>query len=417
MNNYNNLMKKCFSLAKKARGKNMPNPFVGAIVYDEEKKEIISFGYHEKYGEAHAEVNAIKNANGNTKEKTLIVNLEPCSHFGKTPPCADLIIKSGFKKVVIAMIDPNPKVQNNGIRKLKEAGIEVIVGVLEKEAKELNKIFIKNILYKKPYVMLKTATTLDGKIATKTNKSKWITNETSRLEVQKLRSSYQAIMTGTGTVLADNPQLNVRLKGKKSPSRIIFDPNNKLSVDYKVFNKYLALMKTHGRLISDYVHDFSKETVLFNFGVIGLLLSIIGIIFKIPMNGVVFGSCLSILGFAGFGMHIKNLLPVWVGCFISIYVGMLITGNYDLSISTIIAFIFASGLAPVCGKFGMIFGLVAGVLHIIITPIMINMHGGFDLYNNGFSAGFTAMILCVVAEKILKKEKKKDVSRRKSKDL
>jgi len=187
--------------------------------------------------------------------------------------------------------------------------------------------------------------------------------------------------------------------------------------DYKVFNKYLALMKTHGRLISDYVHDFSKETVLFNFGVIGLLLSIIGIIFKIPMNGVVFGSCLSILGFAGFGMHIKNLLPVWVGCFISIYVGMLITGNYDLSISTIIAFIFASGLAPVCGKFGIIFGLVAGVLHIIITPIMINMHGGFDLYNNGFSAGFTAMILCVVAEKILKKEKKKDVSRRKSKDL
>ena len=108
---------------------------------------------------------------------------------------------------------------------------------------------------------------------------------------------------------------------------------------------------------------------------------------------------------------------MWVGCFISIYVGMLITGNYDLSISTIIAFIFASGLAPVCGKFGIIFGLVAGVLHIIITPIMINMHGGFDLYNNGFSAGFTAMILCVVAEKILKKEKKKDVSRRKSKDL
>ncbi len=228
-------MRKCFALAKKGKGQVEPNPYVGAIVYDEEKHEIISSGYHQKYGENHAEVNAIKNAS-DTKNKTLIVNLEPCSHFGKTPPCADLIIKSGFKKVVCAMVDPNPKVRNNGIKKLKDAGIEVVLGVLEEEAKELNKVFIKNILYKKPYVMLKTATTLDGKIALLNKKSKWITNELSRNEVQKLRSSYQALMSASGTILTDNPHLNVRIKNKKSPIRIIFDPNNKIPSNYNVFS-------------------------------------------------------------------------------------------------------------------------------------------------------------------------------------
>ena len=232
---YKKLMQKCINLASKANGKNMPNPFVGAIIYDEEKNEIISCGYHKKYGEAHAEVNAIKSANGNTKDKTIIVNLEPCSHFGKTPPCADLIVKSGIKTCVIAMLDPNKKA-SGGIQILKNAGIEVITGVLEDEARELNKVFLKNIKTKKPYVMLKTATTLDGKIALSNGESKWITNEKSRFEVQKLRSEYQAIMSASGTILADNPKLNVRLKNKKSPTRIIFDPNNKIPLNYNVFN-------------------------------------------------------------------------------------------------------------------------------------------------------------------------------------
>jgi len=232
---YNKLMQKCINLAKRAKGRNLPNPYVGAIVYDEEKKEIISFGYHQKYGEAHAEVNAVKNACGNTKGKTIIVNLEPCSHFGKTPPCADLIIKSGFKKCVIAMLDPNKKA-SGGASILKQAGIEVITGVLEDSARELNKVFLKNIKEKKPYIMLKTATTLDGKIALESGESKWITNEKSRLEVQKLRSEYQAIMSASGTILADNPKLNVRLKNKKSPIRIVFDPNNKIPLNYNVFN-------------------------------------------------------------------------------------------------------------------------------------------------------------------------------------
>lgn len=231
---YKKLMQKCINLAKKANGKNMPNPFVGAIVYDEEKNEIISSGYHKQYGEAHAEVNAIKNANGNTKGRTIIVNLEPCSHFGKTPPCADLIIKSGFKKCVIAMLDPNKKA-SGGASILKQADIEVITGILENEARELNKVFLKNIQTKKPYIMLKCATTLDGKIALHNGKSKWITNENARKEVQKLRSNYQAIMSASGTILADNPQLNVRIKNKKSPIRIIFDPNNKIPLDYNVF--------------------------------------------------------------------------------------------------------------------------------------------------------------------------------------
>ncbi|MBR5304289.1 MAG: bifunctional diaminohydroxyphosphoribosylaminopyrimidine deaminase/5-amino-6-(5-phosphoribosylamino)uracil reductase RibD [Candidatus Gastranaerophilales bacterium] len=235
MMKYSKLMQKCINLAKKANGKNMPNPFVGAIVYDEEKKEIISSGYHKKYGEAHAEVNAIKNANGNTIGKTILVSLEPCSHYGKTPPCTDLIIKSGFKKCIIAMLDPNKKA-SGGAEILKNAGIEVVEGILEKEARELNKVFLKNILFKKPYVMLKTATTLDGKIALLNGKSKWITNEKARLKVQKLRSKYQAIMSASGTILADNPKLNVRLKNKTSPIRIIFDPNNKIPLNYNVFN-------------------------------------------------------------------------------------------------------------------------------------------------------------------------------------
>lgn len=236
---YEKLMRKCFALAKRGKGKVEPNPYVGAIVYDEEKDEIISEGYHKKYGQAHAEVEAIKNAKGNTKGKTIIVNLEPCSHFGKTPPCADLIIKSGFKKAVIALVDPNPLVSYKGIEKLKAANIEVILGVLEKEARELNKVFLKNIQTNTPYVMTKIATSLDFKIALENGNSKWITNEKARNFVQKLRGNYQAILSASGTILKDNPKLNVRKNNivdvKKSPIRIIFDPNNKIPLNYNVF--------------------------------------------------------------------------------------------------------------------------------------------------------------------------------------
>lgn len=228
-------MKKCINLAKKGMGKTSPNPLVGAVIFDDDFN-IISEGYHEKYGQNHAERNAILKTNADLKGKSIIVNLEPCSHFGKTPPCCDLIIEKGFKRVIIAMTDPNPKVAGEGIRRLKEAGIEVINGILEDEAKELNKIFLKDILQKQPYITIKTATTLDGKIATKTGESKWITDEVSRKEVQKLRNQYDSILTSSSTVIKDNPSLTCRMKNGRNPIRIILDTNLSTSKNAKVYN-------------------------------------------------------------------------------------------------------------------------------------------------------------------------------------
>lgn len=228
-------MKKCINLAKKGMGKTSPNPLVGAVIFDDDFN-IISEGYHEKYGENHAERNAILKTNADLKGKSIIVNLEPCSHYGKTPPCCDLIIEKGFKRVIIAMTDPNPKVAGEGIRRLKEAGIEVINGILEDEAKELNKIFLKDIMQKQPYITIKTATTLDGKIATKTGESKWITDEVSRKEVQKLRNQYDSILTSSATVIKDNPSLTCRMKNGRNPIRIILDTNLSTPKDAKVYN-------------------------------------------------------------------------------------------------------------------------------------------------------------------------------------
>ena len=193
----------CLELAGKGTGKTSPNPLVGCVVLDR-NGEIISTGYHAKCGENHAERDALnKLPVGAAEGGTLYVNLEPCSHYGKTPPCTDLIIEHGIKKVVIGMRDPNPKV--DGISKLKEAGIEVIEGVMEKECKKLNEIFIVNQEEKRTFVAIKTATTLDGKIATSNGSSKWITSERSRMEVRNIREKYDAILTSSVTVNSDNP--------------------------------------------------------------------------------------------------------------------------------------------------------------------------------------------------------------------
>lgn len=168
----------------------------------------------------------------------------------------------------------------------------------------------------------------------------------------------------------------------------------------KIFPSYLAMTKTSGRLVSDYVRQFGIEAVLFNFGTIGLSLFVICVSFQVPMNGVIFGSIVSILGFSGFGLHLKNVLPIWIGAGLMIYIWMLVRNYYVLQMSSIMAFIFASGLAPICGKYGIVYGLAAGMLHIVLTPIMLYFQGGFDLYNNGLSAGFEAAILNVVGEKI-----------------
>jgi diaminohydroxyphosphoribosylaminopyrimidine deaminase/5-amino-6-(5-phosphoribosylamino)uracil reductase len=203
-------MKTCFELALKGLGNVAPNPLVGCVVLNKDG-EVISTGYHKKYGENHAERDALLKLKNNEAEGgTLYVNLEPCSHYGKTPPCVDLIIERKLKRVVIGMKDPNPKV--DGITKLFQAGIEVTQGVLENEAKFLNRYFDKYIVQKLPYVVLKTATTLDGKISTENGDSKWITSSTSRDLVREMRKEFDCILTSSNTVIADNPTMEHKFK-------------------------------------------------------------------------------------------------------------------------------------------------------------------------------------------------------------
>lgn len=210
MKQYDLLMKKCIELAKQAQGETSPNPLVGCIVLND-IGEIISTGYHKKYGENHAERDALLKLD-DAKNCTLIVNLEPCSHYGKTPPCADLIIEKGVKRVVYGMKDVNPIVAGNGLKKLIDAEIEVIGPILEDECRKLNEIFIKNQVEHKTFVALKTATTIDGKIATSTNDSKWITSDFAREEVRNIRKRYDAILTSSSTILADNPTMEHKCK-------------------------------------------------------------------------------------------------------------------------------------------------------------------------------------------------------------
>lgn len=226
--NYENYMKKCIELAKNGEGQTSPNPMVGCVVLDKNENEI-STGYHHKYGDNHAERDALlKLHNGEEKGGTLIVNLEPCSHHGKTPPCADLIIERGLKKVVIGMQDVNPIVAGNGINKLQKAGIEVISGIMEEECKKLNEIFIKNMTQNKCFITIKTATTLDGKIATSNGSSKWITSSTAREKVKEIRNCYDAIMTTSSTILADNPTMLHRKK-------IILDRRLKTNLEAPIY--------------------------------------------------------------------------------------------------------------------------------------------------------------------------------------
>lgn len=226
--NYENYMKKCIELAKNGEGQTSPNPMVGCVVLDKNENEI-STGYHHKYGDNHAERDALlKLHNGEEKGGTLIVNLEPCSHHGKTPPCADLIIERGLKRVVIGMQDVNPIVAGNGINKLQKAGIEVISGIMEKECKKLNEIFIKNMTQNKCFIAIKTATTLDGKIATSNGSSKWITSSTAREKVKEIRNCYDAIMTTSSTILADNPTMLHRKK-------IILDRRLKTNLEATIY--------------------------------------------------------------------------------------------------------------------------------------------------------------------------------------
>lgn len=239
-------IKHCFDIAKKGLGYTSPNPIVGAVlVY---KNKIIAEGYHTAYGKPHAEVETINDAIKKgyrhlLPKSTLYINLEPCCHWGKTPPCVDKIIEVGVKKVVCSMYDPNPKVRGKGIKKLKIKGINCKVGVLEEEAKELNKFYIKWITKKLPYVTIKSAVTFDGKIATVLGKSQWITSEEARKYVHNLRAIYDAVLVGINTILKDNPKLTTHSLGR-SPIRVVVGDITKFSNKYKNYNIFKDNNKT-----------------------------------------------------------------------------------------------------------------------------------------------------------------------------
>jgi diaminohydroxyphosphoribosylaminopyrimidine deaminase / 5-amino-6-(5-phosphoribosylamino)uracil reductase len=229
-------MRMAFRLAEKARGRTSPNPLVGAVVV--KTGQVISRGYHRKAGEPHAEAIALKKAGMKAKGATLYVTLEPCSHTNKrTPPCTPLVLQSKVKRVVISMIDPNPHVSGGGIKTLRKAGIEVVTGVLEAEAKKLNERYIKYIRTGIPFVTLKIAQTLDGKIATASGESKWITGENARAEGHRLRNDNDAILVGINTILKDNPSLTTRIPRGRDPIRVIVDSKLRIPLKAKVITQ------------------------------------------------------------------------------------------------------------------------------------------------------------------------------------
>ena len=227
-----NYMLQAIQLAKQGEGWTNPNPMVGAVIV--KNGRIIGKGYHKKCGELHAERNAIASLTESAEGATIYVTLEPCCHYGKTPPCTEAIIEQKIKRVVIGSRDPNPKVSGKGIKMLREAGVTVVEDFMREECDQLNPVFFHYITTKTPYVVMKYAMTLDGKIATKTGASKWITGEAARAEVQHMRHRYMGIMAGIGTVLADDPMLNVRVEGWKSPIRILCDSGLRIPLDGQI---------------------------------------------------------------------------------------------------------------------------------------------------------------------------------------
>ncbi|MFZ5944463.1 MAG: bifunctional diaminohydroxyphosphoribosylaminopyrimidine deaminase/5-amino-6-(5-phosphoribosylamino)uracil reductase RibD [Bacillota bacterium] len=227
-------MELAIELAKKATGRTSPNPLVGAVIVKNE--QIIGKGYHKKAGTPHAEPLAIEDAGKETYGADLYVTLEPCNHYGKTPPCTEAIIAAQLKNVYIATLDPNPVVAGKGVKRLQDAGIKVEIGLKEKEAIILNEAFFKYITARKPFIAVKTACSLDGKIATKTGHSQWITGKEAREYGHTLRNKYDAIMVGIGTVLADDPSLTCRIEGGRDPVRIIIDSKLSISPDAKILN-------------------------------------------------------------------------------------------------------------------------------------------------------------------------------------
>ena len=232
MTNHEFYMDLALQNAQAMRGQTSPNPLVGAVIV--KNNEIVGIGAHMKAGEPHAEIHALQMAGEKAKGATAYVTLEPCSHYGRTGPCAVALVEAGVEKVIIATLDPNPLVAGRGVNILRDAGIEVIVGVREAAARKMNEVFNKYIVDKKPFVTLKAAVTLDGKIAAYTGSSKWVTSDAARTDVHHLRSNHEAILVGVNTVLKDDPELTARIPGGKNPIRVILDTRLRTPLDAKV---------------------------------------------------------------------------------------------------------------------------------------------------------------------------------------
>lgn len=258
-------MRRAIELAKRGLGFTNPNPLVGAVIVKDDR--IIGEGYHAKYGELHAERNAIASLTESAEGATIYVTLEPCCHYGKTPPCTEAIIENKIARVVIGSRDPNPKVSGKGAAILREAGITVEEDFLRSECDSLNDVFFHYITNKTPYVVAKYAMTADGKIATTIGESKWISTEESRRLVQKMRASYMGIMAGIGTVLADDPMLNARIDGARNPIRIICDSRLRIPPDSQICNtahKYRTIVACNSASVEDFEE---KKEILVNKGV------------------------------------------------------------------------------------------------------------------------------------------------------
>ncbi len=249
-------MRRAIALARRGIGRTSPNPAVGCVIVRD--GVVVGEGWHRKAGTPHAEVHALRAADLLAQNADLYVTLEPCSHFGKTPPCADAVIAAGVRRVFAGMVDPNPKVAGRGLQRLRDAGIEVVTGLLQDECARLNEPFIKHVTTGLPFVILKCAMTMDGKTAALSGDSRWVTNEKSRRYVHRLRSMVDAVMVGYGTVAADDPQLTARIPGGRDPLRVVVDSHLRTSPEAQL----LAVRSTARAVVATISTDAPRAAVL-----------------------------------------------------------------------------------------------------------------------------------------------------------
>ncbi|MEH7348216.1 bifunctional diaminohydroxyphosphoribosylaminopyrimidine deaminase/5-amino-6-(5-phosphoribosylamino)uracil reductase RibD [Gottfriedia acidiceleris] len=261
MSNHEFYMNLAIQNAMATKGQTDPNPLVGSVIVNDNR--IVGIGAHLKAGEPHAEINALRMAGDKAEGGTIYVTLEPCSHHGRTGPCAEAVVRAGLKKVVIATLDPNPLVAGRGVKILQDAGIEVIIGVCEEQSIKMNEVFNKYIVKNIPFVVMKSASTLDGKIATHSSDSKWITSAEARNDVHQLRNEIGAILVGVNTVIKDNPELTTRIPNGRNPVRVILDSTLKIPLESKVVTDQQA----DTWIFTSQKHSEQKRSELENLGV------------------------------------------------------------------------------------------------------------------------------------------------------